>query len=95
MLVYLKKHPAVFNAEEVRVLTAAFDQAWQLMEASGAKFETDSHAEKVREVLAKHIIEAAKQGERDPQRLIEAALVGYTQALRLAARQTKPPTELH
>jgi len=41
--------------------------------------------------VAKHIIEAAKQGERDPQRLIEAALLGYTQALRMAARETKSP----
>ena len=93
MRVYLKKHPAVFNPDEVRVLTAAFDKAWQLIEASGAKFESDAHAESVREVLAKHIIEAAKQGERDPQRLIEAALGGYTQALRLAGRHAKPPTE--
>jgi hypothetical protein len=93
MLVYLKKHPAVFDPNEVRVLTEAFDQAWQLMEASGAKFENDSHAEEVREVLAKHIIEAARQGERDSQRLIEAALVGYTQVLQRAALRTKPPTE--
>ncbi len=94
MPVYLKKHPAMFKAEEVRVLTAAFDQAWQLMERSGARFETDGHAEDVREVLAKHIIEAAKQGERDPKRLIEAALKGYTQTLQMAARQAKATTEL-
>ena len=90
MFVYLKKHPAVFNAEEVRVLTAAFDQAWQLMERSGVRFGTDGHAEDVREVLAKHIIEAAKQGERNSQRLIEAALVGLHQTLQTVARQAKP-----
>ena len=89
MLGYFNEHRAVFNAEEIGILTAAFDQAWQLMEGSGAKFGTDRHAAKVREALAKHIIEAAKQGERDPQRLMEAALVGYTQALQ---RQAKPPT---
>ncbi len=93
MLVYLEKYPAVFDADEVRVLTTSFDNAWRLIEASGAKFESDGHAENVREVLAKHIIEAAEQGERDPQRLIEAAFLGYTQSLRLAARHAKPPTE--
>ena len=50
MLLYLKKHPAVFDPDEVRVLTAAFDRGWQLIEASGAKFESDGHAENVREV---------------------------------------------
>ena len=36
------------------------------------------------------IIEAAKQGERDPQRLIEAALLGLHQALQTVARYAKP-----
>ena len=92
MLGYFNEHRAVFNAEEIGILTAAFDKAWQLMEGSGAKFESAGHAENVREVLAKHIIEAAKQGERNPQRLIEAALVGLHQTLQIAARQAKPPT---
>ena len=45
MLVYLKKHPAVFDPDEVRVLTEAFDKAWKLIEASGAKFESDGRVE--------------------------------------------------
>ena len=51
MLGYFNEHRTVFNAEEIGILTAAFDKAWQLMEASGAKFESGGHAAKVREAL--------------------------------------------
>ena len=57
MLVYLKANPAAFDDGEVRILTAAFDKAWEAVQTSGAKFATDGHVEAARAVIAKHIIE--------------------------------------
>ena len=84
-----------FQPEEVRILTAAFDKAWEAVQASGAKFDTKRLLEAARTVIAKHIIEAAKQGERDQGRLRDGALVAYTQAnlrtpLPHTAKQAKP-----
>jgi hypothetical protein len=36
MLVYLKANPAAFDDGEVRILTAAFDKAWESVQAGGA-----------------------------------------------------------
>jgi hypothetical protein len=44
MLVYLKANPAAFDDGEVRILTAAFDKAWESVQAGGAKFDTDREA---------------------------------------------------
>jgi hypothetical protein len=49
-------------------------------QTSGAIFETDGKAEAARAILAKHIIEAAKQGERDQGRLRDGALVALAQS---------------
>jgi len=70
-----------FQPEEVRILTAAFDKAWEAVQASGAIFDTKRLADAAaRTIIAKHIIEAAKQGERDQGRLRDGALVAYTRA---------------
>lgn len=87
MLVYLKANPAAFDDDEVRILTAAFDKAWELVQAGGAKFDTDRDVETARTIIAKHIIEAARQGERDQGRLRDGAVIACTQArLRTAPR---------
>jgi hypothetical protein len=78
MLGFLKDHSGAFDPEEVRILVAAFEKAWASVQASGAIFETD--AESARAILAKHIIEAAKQGERDHGRLRDDALVALAQS---------------
>ena len=66
---------------------------------AGAKFDTGAHAEHARATLAKHIIEAAKQGELDQRRLRDGALVAWTQSnLRsVLPRHAKPrpENELH
>ena len=69
-----------FQPEEVRILTAAFDKAWEAVQASGAKFDTERNAVAARTIIAKHIIGAAKLGERDQGRLRDGALIAYTQA---------------
>ena len=91
MLVYLKANRAAFDDGEVQTLTAAFDKAWEAVQTSGAKFATDGHVEAARAVIAKHIIEAARQGERDQRRLRDGAIIAYTRAnLRTAPRDSNP-----
>jgi hypothetical protein len=70
-------HP---NPDEVRILVAAFEKAWASVQTSGAIFETDAKAEAAWATLAEHIIEAAKQGERDQRRLRDGALVALAQS---------------
>ena len=64
-----------FDAEEVRMLTQAFDQARRAVTESGAPFASAEHAEATRELLALRIIEMAQLGERDPNRLRDDALL--------------------
>jgi hypothetical protein len=49
----------VFNPDDVRILVAAFDNAWQSLLASGITFESDRESKAVRDRLAKYIIEQA------------------------------------
>jgi hypothetical protein len=77
---YLHEHVGAFGPAEIRILVSAFDKAWESIQASGATFETSAHAESARAILAKHIIEAAKQGELDQRRLRDGALVAWTQS---------------
>ena len=77
---YLKEHPGAFDPDEVRTLVAAFEKAWASVQASGAVFDADAQAELARSTLAKHIIEAAKQGERDQGRLRDGALVSLAKS---------------
>jgi hypothetical protein len=76
----------VFDPEEVRILVAAFEKAWASVQASGAVFDTGTKAASARAILAKHIIAAAKQGERDQGRLRDGALLAFAQ---LADRDPK------
>ena len=58
----------------LRLLCAAFDAAWETVLASGTPLEDARQTAAVRELLAKHILEMAGSGERDPQQLVENAL---------------------
>jgi hypothetical protein len=85
---YIQEHIGAFGPHEIRTLVAALDKAWQSIQASGTKFDTAAHAESARAILAKHIIEAAKQGEHDQGRLRDGALVAWAQSkLRSAPRR--------
>jgi hypothetical protein len=61
---YLKDHFGVFEPDEVVILLAAFDRSWGAVQASGVRYPADK-LEFVRAILAKHIIAAAMEGERD------------------------------
>ena len=57
----------------------AFDKAWEAVQASGVIYSEDK-VELVRAILAKHIIAAAKDGERDHGRLRDGALIALAQS---------------
>ena len=77
---YLKEHVGAFGPHEICTLVAALDKAWEAIQARGTTFSTGAHAESARAILAKHIIDAAKQGERDQQRLRNGALLAWAQS---------------
>ena len=75
MLRYLPSDAAkVFGHDTVRLLGEALDEAWRSLQTNGVYFTSRGQAEATREKLALRIIEMAKQGERDPQRLSADAL---------------------
>ena len=75
---YIEGAGAAFDPPIVRILMGAFDDAWASLVNSGAPFAAENYAERAREILAKHIIEAAKNGERDRHKLSEGALLQLT-----------------
>jgi hypothetical protein len=80
----------VFDPDAVRILVAAFDNAWQSIKASGAHITSDKQADLTRATLAKYIIKQARQGERDQRRLCDGALLHLAQSnLRYSPRDRK------
>jgi hypothetical protein len=76
---HLREFDQVFDAEDMQILGAAFDKAWEAVQASGVAYAEDQ-VELVRAILAKHIIAAAKDGERDHSRLRDGALLALAQS---------------
>jgi hypothetical protein len=76
---YLREFDQVFDAEDMQVLSAAFDKAWEAVQASGVIYPEDK-VELVRAILAKNIIAAAKGGEREHGRLRDGALLALAQS---------------
>jgi hypothetical protein len=60
-----------FDDDAIRAMGAAFDQACRSLRHF-------AHFDRVRELVAKRIIEAAKNGERDPIRLHWQAVMGFS-----------------
>jgi hypothetical protein len=58
-----------FDPETVKTLCEAYDKACKQLHDTGQPYI-------VNEIIAQHIIDLAKQGERDPDRLCQAALKG-------------------
>ena len=65
---------SAFDPSTVRILSDAFEEAWQALRTTGTTSHTDGHAQQTREILARCIVEIAKRGERDQRRLRDAAL---------------------
>jgi hypothetical protein len=79
---FLRDHveAGVFDPDAVDILVAAFDGAWQSIQASGAHVMSDEQVELTRTTLAKYIIEQARHGERDQRRLCDGALLHLAQS---------------
>jgi len=86
---FLAKHLGVFDPDDIRILVGAFDKAWEAVQASGEVFDSKARVDTARAILAKHIIAAAKDGERDEGRLRDGALVALAQSTVRSA--TRPP----
>jgi hypothetical protein len=71
---------AAFDPDTVRIMAAAFDRAWGTLEAGGAPFSVGDYAERAREILARHIIQSARNGVRDQQQLCDGALLQLTRS---------------
>ena len=65
---------AAFDSKDTDLLGAAFESAWEKLNTAGSALAEGSEVTLTRELLAKRIIELAKRGERDPDRLVESAL---------------------
>jgi hypothetical protein len=77
MLTYIEKFRdgAVFGPEDIVILAEAYESAWASVVSSGAPFGNQEYADEAREIIARHIILAAKVGERDARRLSDGALL--------------------
>ena len=64
----------VFDAEEVCILTAAFDETWQAVQDSGGPFASNGEAEAIRDLIALRIIAMARLGKVHCGRLRYGAL---------------------
>jgi hypothetical protein len=67
ILEFIRRENSCFDPEMIVVLGAAYDKALRSLHDRG-------QPEVVREVIARRIIDLAKKGEHDPERLCNAAL---------------------
>ena len=83
MLQIIKTHgeEGSFQPEDLIVLVAAFDEAWQQFEETGVRFTSDHELEQARNKLGKYIINQAKKGERVKAVLRDGALLAYSQSV--------------
>lgn len=61
------------------ILAAAFDTAWDKFKSSGSVLAEDACAPATRTLLAKRIIETAKNGEKDVNRLVDDGILYLSQ----------------
>jgi hypothetical protein len=73
MIRYLSENPEYFDPETIDIMIRTFDEAWERVQRSGARFDGQIGA--ARNALAKYIVDMARAGERDRQHLIDSALL--------------------
>ena len=64
-----------FDPDTCDAMGAAFESAWQRLLVAGTDLAASSYADATREALAMHIIDSAKQGVHDVNRLRDDAVV--------------------
>jgi hypothetical protein len=72
MRAILDGQPVVFEPGVINILVAALEESWATLQTSGIQLDGD--LANARELLALRIIETAKNGERDPSRLVRDAV---------------------
>jgi hypothetical protein len=65
-----------FEPQEIQVLSAAFERAWDFIERSG---DAGMDMHESRASLARHVMAIARAGEMNPLRLTNAAIHRYRQ----------------
>ena len=87
-LVEIYAHAGVFDPEQVRIVTAAFDQTWQAVQDTGTPFASDGVAEATGDVVALRIIAMARLGEINCDCIRESVL-RYLGEMKQAATQPR------
>jgi hypothetical protein len=77
---------SAFDPESVRVMSDAFEDAWQSLQISGTAVQNVQKQDERRSILARRIIKVAKTGERDRHRLRDAALAYLAESIVRNAR---------
>jgi hypothetical protein len=88
MLRFLRADGESFSPEEAAILAGAFEDACR-----SVLVELDGGGEATLELLARRIVETAKKGEFDRDRLVKDAL-DYLAARVLRALQHPPPSSI-
>jgi hypothetical protein len=70
-----------FGPEAIHAMSAAFDSAWQDLDASGNIFSSRFTADWARQKIAKRILTMVLRGERDPDHLSDDALAHLAHVL--------------
>jgi hypothetical protein len=83
---FIAKQDVTFDPEAIEIMVRAFDDCWDTVQRSGA----DLNQESARNTLARYIVTAALEGERDPQRLSQLAVLHLAQETALPAPPRKP-----
>ena len=87
-MIHLNEQTGAFDPEALDILGSAMDEAWRRVKLT----HLNGSANAARSVLAEHIFAMARQGERNPQRLIEGALISaHTLSHRTVKSISKPP----
>ena len=80
-----------FDAETTSLLGSTFDAAWERAETSNSLPIDKEHVLSMRELLAKLIIGMVERGERNPNRLIESALLRLRHDAGVGEASGQPP----
>jgi hypothetical protein len=76
-----------FSPEDIQVLAAALDDAWDRLRQSGSRLARPGYSRAMREVVAKRIMEMAQRGVQDREALA-------ADALRFVATNYEEPSKL-
>jgi hypothetical protein len=77
---FIKRYAkGVLEPAAIGILVDAFEDAWHRVESSKAPYSNEEYAPAARTIIAKHIIEQAEAGERDPRWLADRALLYLSQ----------------